>query len=55
MRSLLLLLVLLTGCTTYDSSVHMKDSTIVISAPESKPCNLRCKEIRNPNNPYKEK
>lgn len=51
MRKLLLLSLLLTGCTTYDQSIYMKD--VNINTTIEKKCSIKCTPIRNPENPYK--
>lgn len=50
--SRILLCLLLTGCTTYDSSIHMKDVTITNTTVKEQKCGIRCTPIRNKENPY---
>ena len=54
MSRIFLLCLLLTGCTTYDQSIHMKDVNITTTTTVTeKKCGIRCTPIRNPENPYK--
>ena len=52
MSRIFLLCFLLTGCTTYDHSIHMKDVNINTTTIEKK-CGIKCTSVRNPENPYK--